>query len=66
MLHSPIKRFFVAFGWELLFLIICGAFLAIMYAFLGYTDIPVMTLFSPLVPGSTPFDAGCPTVRFSP
>lgn len=58
---NPIKRFFVAFGWELLFLIICGAFLAIMYAFLGYTDIPVMTLVSPLVPDTTPFNAGCPS-----
>lgn len=54
-----VKRFFVALGWQFLFIIVAGLILVLMYVFLGYTDIPVMTLFAPLVPGSTPNNAAC-------
>eukprot|EP00698_Gefionella_okellyi_P000768 TRINITY_DN1068_c1_g2_i1.p1 TRINITY_DN1068_c1_g2~~TRINITY_DN1068_c1_g2_i1.p1 ORF type:complete len:515 (+),score=104.60 TRINITY_DN1068_c1_g2_i1:64-1545(+) len=43
---NVVKRLFIAFAWQLLYLIVAVGIIAIMYAFLGYSDIPVTRLTS--------------------
>jgi len=62
---NVVKRFFIAFAWQLLYMIVAAGILAIFYAFLGFSDIPVTSLSAPFsnytVPATS--QALCPEVN---